>query len=177
MNIVLVGFKSCGKTTLGKSLAKHLAMQFIDTDLRLESLHHALTKKKEGCRTIYQDYGREYFRYLETMSLASFLWSDNAVVSTGGGAVLSDANCKLLSKAGLCIFIDTSLELIKKRLADVTTPLFQGQSLEEIYKERRELYLAIADINFAVNEEKTPEKLAEELSTLISNTQREQENV
>jgi len=82
MTIYIIGMMGSGKSTIGKRLAENIEYPFIDLDSYI---------KKEGNKTIeniFQNYGEEYFRELETKSLKAIM-NDGAVISCGGGIVLS----------------------------------------------------------------------------------------
>ncbi len=173
MNFVLIGFKSSGKTTLGKSLAKLANKMFVDVDARIEDLFSVVAEQNLDCRKIYELAGAERFRQLESMALASLLWTKNNVVSTGGGAVLVPDNAKILAQIGLRIFVDTSFEIIEQRLSASDSPLFKSKNLQAVYAERRHLYLKQADIIFSVDQEQEAQILAENLLKVITSHARE----
>ncbi|MDR2826305.1 MAG: shikimate kinase, partial [Deltaproteobacteria bacterium] len=88
MNIVLIGFKSSGKSTIGAILAQLAGMSFIDTDSLVESLFDERASIYLSCRGIYQKFGADYMRALEAEALKTIEDLDNCVVATGGGVVL-----------------------------------------------------------------------------------------
>ena len=78
MRIYLIGMPGCGKSTLGKKLSEKLNYEFIDMDNYIE---------KNACMfidEIFDSYGEDYFRQLETNTLHEFLSLDNVVIATGG---------------------------------------------------------------------------------------------
>jgi shikimate kinase len=79
MRIFLIGFMGCGKSTIGKKLAKTLSCKFIDLDKYIER------KTGESIQQIFKEKGEKYFRVLETESLMEICESDNLVIATGGG--------------------------------------------------------------------------------------------
>ena len=82
MNIILIGFRGTGKTTIGKILARQLGKGFIDADEYLE--------KKEGMsiKDIFEKGGEKLFRDIESKVIAELPLLDDKVIATGGGAVL-----------------------------------------------------------------------------------------
>ena len=82
MNIILIGFRGTGKTTIGKILARQLGKEFIDADMYLE--------KKEGMsiKDIFTKGGEPLFRDIESKVIAELSLLDDKVIATGGGAVL-----------------------------------------------------------------------------------------
>ncbi|MEK6546432.1 MAG: shikimate kinase, partial [Nitrospinota bacterium] len=65
MNIIIIGFKGCGKTLIGKILAKRLKREFHDIDLIIESIYLQETGENLRFREIYEKHRNEYFRNLE----------------------------------------------------------------------------------------------------------------
>ncbi len=141
MNIILIGFKSAGKTSIGQALAKRLDLSFIDTD---EMLKHQ--NKVNDLKTMYQDLGESEFRALEHAVIKSLSSVQNAVIATGGGSILNADNRELLKSMGVCIFIDPPLDLIEQRLQGVATPVFDGTSIAEMHQFRRPLYQELSDL-------------------------------
>jgi shikimate kinase len=118
-----------GKSTLGKELSKALNLTYIDLDEWIE--------EKEGMSIpqIFEKFGQDYFRKKETEALSLFInSSDNALISTGGGAPCFNDNMKLINSGGTSIFINVSLEELFKRLrlGKQNRPLVQGLSDEEL---------------------------------------------
>lgn len=119
MNIILTGFKSCGKSTLGLALAKLLDVRFIDSDSLVENSYFQQHGQPLGFREIYAQLGEAAFRELEHKVLLSINIQDSMVI-TGGGIVLHPANAQILKKLGYVVFVDTSLALIAQRLRETS---------------------------------------------------------
>lgn len=139
MNIVLTGFMSSGKTVVGKCLAKLLDMSFIDTDAEIEK--NAQMKISD----IFERFGEDYFRSLETDTISRIAKMDSLVISTGGGAVMREENISALSGNGVLVNLETNAEIITERLGggDDTRPLTKGKSIEETlarFEVRRPFY-------------------------------------
>ena len=163
MNIVLIGFKSSGKSTVGAMLAKHAGMTFTDTDSVLETLFFEETGVQRGCRDIYAEKGAEYMRALETKTLGMLAETEETVLATGGGVVLCPENIPLLQKIGIRVFLDVPLAVLETRLAGSDSPLFARKSMADVYAERYPLYKNAADLLYAVEPEHTPVQLAEKI--------------
>lgn len=138
-NIFLVGLMASGKTTLGRILAKHLNKEFIDCDLEIEE------QMGVSIGTMFDIEGEEKFRIRESDILGRLVRRRNVVLATGGGAVLSENNRRLLRDNGLVVFLDPSLEEIVDRLKeDKIRPLLQCSDKLEILKriaqQRKDLY-------------------------------------
>ena len=98
--IFLCGFMGCGKSTVGKILAKKMGCQCVDLDKYIE------VTAGMSIPEIFDKYGEEHFRKLETEALAAFA-DIGGVVATGGGALLSEENGKVAKRSGMVVFIDT----------------------------------------------------------------------
>lgn len=137
-NIVLVGMPSCGKSSIGKALSVTLRRHFFDSDEPIAE------EANMSIPEIFLRYGEAHFRYLETKSinkLSSGLW--NAVIATGGGAVLREENVDMLKANGRLIFIDRSLE----NLTPTPDRPLSGDvdSLRRRYEERYPRYVEVCD--------------------------------
>jgi len=136
-NIVLAGMPSCGKSTIGKRLAKELNMQFIDTDEQIVKL------AGKPISQIFEDLGEDGFRDIESQVIAGISAKQNCIIATGGGAVLREQNVTLLKGNGTIYFIDRPLELL------ITTndrPLSSNRDdLIKRYNERYDIYCNTAD--------------------------------
>jgi shikimate kinase len=167
MNIVCIGFKSSGKSTVGRILAKIAGMDFVDTDDWLETLFYEQNSVYLSCRDIYRKFGASFMRGLETKALQSLSELKNCVIATGGGVVLQEQNTALLRRAGLCVFLDVPAQVLEKRLVGSVSPLFKEKSVAQVYQERYPLYLAAAELSFAVHESAGPEEVAQSLHSRI----------
>ncbi|MBN2689024.1 MAG: shikimate kinase [Gammaproteobacteria bacterium] len=150
MNIVLCGFKNCGKTTYGKRLAKELGREFFDIDDIIVEQYLQQFKEKLSIREIYAKIGNDEFRRLEKEVAGIVAKKDNAVIAAGGGTVMDPDNVKMLKKFGRLIFLRCPKETIKERIFKGGIPAFIDAdnpyvSFEKIYNEREKQYLAVAD--------------------------------
>ena len=110
MNIVLIGFRGTGKSTVGKLLAKHLKRDFIDSDKYIES------STGKAIKSIFEDDGEEGFRKIEADTIAELSKADNKVISAGGGAVLKEDNVRNLKNNGFLILLEATPEIIHNRI-------------------------------------------------------------
>ncbi len=135
-NIILIGMPGCGKTTIGKILAAQLGLSFFDCDVEI-------TKEQNmSISEIFDNYGEEYFRNLESQILELNIPKSGFVISTGGGIVERAENVELLRSNGIVIFINRPVEMI---LADIDTsnrPLLKdgNDKLAALYKKRIDIY-------------------------------------
>ncbi len=140
MRLYLIGMPGCGKSSLGKELAKKLNYQFIDMDEYIE---------QKACMfidEIFDAYGEEWFRAFERNVLKEFLELDNVIIATGGGVIKNKKNKELME--GKCIYLTVSVDDIKKRLesSGIIRPLLKEKTVEQLFFERKELYEYFADL-------------------------------
>ena len=102
-NVVLVGMPGCGKSTVGKELARLLNADFIDTDAEI------VNKDGRPIPEIFAKEGEQGFRDLETEAIRNIAVRQHAVIATGGGAILRQENVRLLQQNGRIYFIDRPL--------------------------------------------------------------------
>lgn len=164
MKIVLIGFATSGKSTVGAILAKHLNLNFYDTDLLIEQAEHT------SIQQIFTERGEEYFRQLENNILQQLCNVDNAVIALGGGSVLC-SNFSTLAQNSTVVWLQVNAESVVTRLqGNNTRPLFSGQPPEKISQlldKRTPLYQAAS--NFAVDTNcHTPKEVAQQILQLKS---------
>lgn len=155
INIILIGMKGCGKSTVGKLLAEKLNIPFIELDDELEKIHFQTKNEKFTCREIYQKYGQDNFRRLETSVLKMIsgeLVDKNYVLACGGGTPLNPANQKILVKFGKIIYLKPDTEALLERIITSGIPPFFSdnkdpeKSLAELLKVRDPIYSKLADV-------------------------------
>lgn len=156
MNLVLFGFKSCGKTTFGKLLSLRLSRPFIDTDLLIEEEYALLKNERASCREIYNKLGEEGFRALETNVLASLQNVQNCIIAVGGGMILHRSNVEILEKMGKLIYLSLNKETLKKRVLGSTLPAYLDPfdpegSFDQMYEKRKTLYERVRAIKIDVS--------------------------
>lgn len=145
-SIVLCGFMGCGKTTVGKRAAKLLKWDFYDLDLYIE--------EKEGLTVseIFEKYGEEGFRKMETQAAKELSQKGGAVIACGGGTVLFPQNVEAFHQNGsVIILLDAPLAVLQERLKhDKKRPLLQkpnrNQVIADLYRQRIPLYRSAADL-------------------------------
>ncbi len=138
--IYLVGFMGCGKTTVGRMLARRLGWRFADLDDDIES------RQQMTINEIFDRLGEEEFRRLEHEALKKRI-ADIArgvpwVMAVGGGCFAQPRNYELISNNGISIWLDAPLEMIRARIAgSATRPLARDpEKFEELYRARRPAY-------------------------------------
>jgi shikimate kinase len=110
-NVVLVGFRCAGKSTLGRMIAERLHRDFIDCDEYIEGKTHL------SIREIFDIAGEGHFRKLEGDAIAEITRQDNRVIATGGGAALRYRNIRNLKRKGIIIFLEVQPDTAFERLA------------------------------------------------------------
>lgn len=152
-NVILIGMPGCGKSTVGVILAKSLGFSFIDTDLLI------CEKYGKKLQSLINEKGIDEF--LEIEGQTGFeLDCKNTVVATGGSMVMSERAMKHLKALGKVVYIDVSLEELKKRITNMTTRgiVFKsGETIDDIFKTRTPLYKKYADLTVTVLENGTLE--------------------
>ncbi|EHR70025.1 shikimate kinase [Burkholderiales bacterium JOSHI_001] len=144
MLISLVGMPGSGKSTVGRHLARALGWRFIDSDTEIE--RHI----GGSIRAFFEQQGENAFRDLEQATLAELARSDAAVLATGGGSVLREANRQALRAGGKVVYLRSSPEELFRRLRhDRQRPLLQvadpQRRLRELFQQRDPLYRDAAD--------------------------------
>ncbi|KAA1246495.1 shikimate kinase [Aquimarina sp. RZ0] len=113
MNIILLGYMGCGKSSIGKELASELDMKYLDLDDYLE------TQEEKSIKKIFEDKGEIYFRKKESEYLKKVLnESVNTIISLGGGTPCFAGNIELIKENVHCksIYLKTSLDELVDRL-------------------------------------------------------------
>lgn len=120
MTVILTGFMGTGKSTVGKLLAARLGLPFIDTDEEIER------SAGRAIREIFKDDGEAHFRELERRMIAAAVEKD-AVVATGGGAIVDTENYERMHAAGPIICLTAAADVILRRTAaNRDRPLLHG---------------------------------------------------
>lgn len=160
MVIALCGYMGSGKSTLGKMLAKKLDFDFVDLDDYIEKTENISIPQ------IFEKYGEAYFRQCEYLALASFLNTDNMVLSLGGGVPIADDNKKLL-KGMLVVYIDSAFEDCYKRIKTTDRPIVKQKNkseLEKHYNDRVIHYKKVANLTVYGNDLK---KMTEQIVQFV----------
>lgn len=150
-NIILVGMPGCGKSTVAALLGERLHRPVYEADQCIEQ------KAGMSIPEIFQKYGEDYFRDLETQVLEDLGKLSGAVISTGGGCVLREQNHPLLCQNGRIFWIRRPIA----RLARQGRPLSQNADLEQMYAVRAPLYQRFAQA--VCDNETSPDATVEQI--------------
>ena len=144
-NIVLIGFMGAGKSTISEFLKTVFAMEVIEMD--------QIIAERQGMSIsdIFETYGEEYFRDLETNLLIEMQSKKNMVISCGGGVPMRERNVVEMKKNGRVVLLTAKPETILNRVKDNhDRPLLEGNKtvpfIADLMEKRREKYQAAADI-------------------------------
>lgn len=166
MNIVLIGLRGSGKTTVGKLLAKRLGKQFIEMDeLIVQRLGQSIPE-------IVNRYGWQKFRDTEEEITREVARLDNVVNATGGGVVTREENVRELKKKGKLVWLKANTDTLLRRIGNgKSRPSLTGKSkredMETVLSERSPIYERVTD--FIVDTEgKMPEEVAEAIAKMYT---------
>ncbi|MBR3769684.1 MAG: shikimate kinase [Lachnospiraceae bacterium] len=163
-NIVLIGMPGVGKSTVGVILAKVLGYQFVDSDLIIQKEEAKLLKE------IIAEVGTEGFIEVENRVNAS-LAVTKSIIATGGSVVYGKEAMEHLREIGTIVYLSLPFEEIDKRLSDIKgrgVVLREGQTLRDLFEERKVLYEQYADIQIdetGLNVEETINAILESRDT------------
>lgn len=158
--IFLVGARGCGKTTVGKALAKALEYAFVDTD------HWLLESSGMTVAEIVESEGWPGFRARETQALKS-VTAPSTLIATGGGMVLAPENRQFMREKGAVIYLQAPPQELARRLEAFPEagqrPTLTGkpvaQEISEVLAEREPLYRQAA--HHVINAARPPEEIVE----------------
>ena len=128
MKIFLIGMPGSGKTTLGKELAAHLEVDFVDLDAEIESF------EGKSISEIFRQKGETDFRLLEARLLREWAGGNrDFVMATGGGAPCFFQGMETINQSGLSIFLDVAVpELIERVRKNTERPLLVSQDEQQL---------------------------------------------
>jgi shikimate kinase len=137
--VVLIGMMGAGKTAVGRALAARLGVTMRDSDAEI------VERSRLTIAEIFERYGEAFFREKETQIIARLLEGPPCILSTGGGAWMSERNRRILTEKAAVLWLKADLDLLWSRVRHKTTrPLLRTddphRTLSDILKERTPVY-------------------------------------
>ncbi len=137
--VVMVGMMGAGKTAVGRALAARLGVPFLDSDAEIESAANMSIPE------IFARDGEAFFRTKESQIISRLLDDEKGILSTGGGAFLSEANRKMISTKGISVWLRADLDVLWNRVRHKDTrPLLRTAdplaTLRGLYEDRLPIY-------------------------------------
>ena len=154
-NVVLIGMPGCGKSAVGRALARVLGKEFVDLDRLIEE------EARKPIPRIFAEEGEAAFRDLESRVVREAGARTGCVLSTGGGVVTRQENYPPLHQNGVIVHITRALDLLPTN----GRPVSQSMDLHELWRRREPLYRSFADLTVDNNGpmEETVQQILEEV--------------
>jgi shikimate kinase len=165
MNLYLIGYRGCGKSSVAPLVAQQLGWSVVDSD--------AVIQENAGTTIaqIFADQGEPAFRTLEQSTIAELAKLDRHVVSLGGGAAMFEANRQVMAASGKVVYLSASAEILWARINGDAMSETQRPSLTDddgftevrnVLAARTSVYEACADYRIATDE-RSVEEVAQEI--------------
>jgi shikimate kinase len=122
-NIILIGFKHAGKSTIGRALAARMNSTFCDLDQQIEQHYQHQYHEALSCRRIMQEHGETFFRQLEHNVLATTLHNEPGIIALGGGTPLTLENQTLI-KTNTIVHLIAPQDIVFARIMAGGRPAF-----------------------------------------------------
>jgi shikimate kinase len=148
MNLILIGYRACGKTCVGKRISRVLGLPFYDTDELIQR------KTRKTIRQIVQEGGWPAFRKSEKATIGEVARQDGAIIALGGGAVMEPGNVEALKGKGCFVWLQAEEETLRQRMkgdgasTEQRPPLMNPakEDEKELLAKRNPVYRALADL-------------------------------
>ncbi len=166
MNIVLIGYRGTGKSTVARLLASRLERELVSTDAEI------VKRAQRTIPEIVAQEGWEHFRDLESEICREIAGCDQLIIDTGGGIILRAQNTEMLKKNGTVFWLTASVETIAKRIgADNQRPSLTGtksfvDEIQDVLRGRMPKYQAAAD-HVIATDTRSINQLVETVLTLM----------
>ena len=149
-NLVIIGFKGCGKTAVGRELAKKLGKKFFDIDKVLEKIYEEENGRFISYREIHARHGKDFFREIEGRAVKKVSQEKDCVIALGGGTPIFNNNGKLLKKNSILLYLEDSPEALFQRIVERGVPAFLDPnnlegSMQRVLEERAPVYEKLCD--------------------------------
>ena len=160
MNIVLIGYRGTGKSTVAKILGQRQGRTVLSTDEEI------VKQAGQSIPEIVEQFGWDHFRELETQLCRKLKDHKDLVIDTGGGLILKEENVKILKANSTLVWLTAEVPTIVTRISgDTQRPSLSGtksfvEEIEDILKERTPKYQAAAN-HVIPTDQASPEQIAE----------------
>ncbi|BCA55586.1 Shikimate kinase [Nitrospira sp. KM1] len=151
MNIVLIGYRGTGKSTVGRLLATQLGRTLISTDQEI------VKRTGQSIPDLVAAHGWEHFRDVESEVCQEVGVREHLVIDTGGGAILRPQNVDVLKSKGRLFWMTASVDTISARIGgDTQRPSLTGtrsfvDEIADVLRERTPRYQAAADVTISTD--------------------------
>ena len=170
MNVILIGYRGSGKSTVARILGERLQQPWLDAD---DAIEQAAGK---SIKQIFAEDGEAVFRDIESRVVAELAAREDVVLALGGGAVLREENRRAIAGRGRIIWLRAAAQALHERIsADAATGQRRPDltasggydEIERLLRQREPIYRGCAEL--AVDTEgRTPEKIADEILAALS---------
>ncbi len=149
MNLILIGYRAAGKTTVGRRLSTLLQRAFVDSDEMIEQ------RQQMAIEEIVKCHGWDYFRAIEREVIAEISKHDHQIISAGGGAPVYPENVNALKKNGLLIWLKADVEVLLERMSRDIQSVIKRPSLtgkgtlsefKEVLLQREPIYARASEV-------------------------------
>ena len=167
MNIILIGMRGAGKSTVAHLLAKKLSIPLVETDILIEE------RVQVPISDFVKQNGWEQFRLIESDVVKKIAAAENTIISTCGGVILKKENVDLLKRNGRVFYLKTTVDSLNKRVGNnqnrpaLTDKPILREEMAEVLHQRARLYEDAAD-EIVETDNFSKDQVAEKILTLLS---------
>jgi shikimate kinase len=167
VNIVLIGYRGTGKSSVGKLLAERSGRALVSTDAEV------VRRAGRSIPDIVKQHGWDHFRDLEAEVCRELAGKDQLIIDTGGGAILRQENVDRLKAGGVLFWLTADVPTIGRRIGgDTQRPSLTGaksfvEEIEEVLRERMPKYRAAAD-HVIATDRKTVAEIADAVQAAMA---------
>jgi len=170
VNIVLIGYRGTGKSSVGKLLAERSGRTLVSTDDEI------VRRAGQSIPEIVKQHGWDHFRGIESEVCRDLAGRAQLIIDTGGGAILREENAARLKSNGVLFWLTAKVPTISRRIGgDTQRPSLTGaksfvEEIEEVLRERTPKYKAAAD-HVIATDGKTVVEIADAIQALLQASQ------
>lgn len=167
-NIFLIGFMGTGKSTIAGGLKDMLGMERVEMDQMI------VEEQGMPISEIFDKYGEDYFRDIESRTLIELQKRKRTIVSCGGGVVVREENITHMKKSGCIVLLTAEPETVHERVKDSNErPILNSnmsvEHIRSLMDKRKKLYEAAADFTIATDKKSVAQICEEIISKLTAN--------